>query len=82
MEKLTNKENEWDHRIMAEVKEGPADCITIIEVAAALKEMKRQSPKVVKASSRNDTSTGDIGTHWILDLCRDRPKFGFGFGAE
>ena len=27
MEKLMNEENEWDHKISAEVKEGPADCI-------------------------------------------------------
>ena len=38
MEKLTNKENEWDHRISPRVKEGPADCIRIDEVAAALKK--------------------------------------------
>jgi len=54
MEKLMNEEN---HRILAGVKEGPADCITIDEVAAALKKMKRhKSPMLVRASSRNDTS--------------------------
>jgi len=36
-EKLMNEENEWDHRISAEVNEVPADCIRIDEVAAALK---------------------------------------------
>ena len=41
MEKLINEENEWDHGISAEVKEGPADRIRIGEVAAALKKMKR-----------------------------------------
>jgi len=46
MEKLMNEENECDHRISARVKEGPADCIRIVEVAAALKKMKRH-----KASS-------------------------------
>jgi len=55
MEKLTNEENEWDHRIEATVKEGPADCIRIDEVAAALKKMKRQSPRHVRGCSRNDT---------------------------
>jgi len=29
MENLTNEENEWDHGMSAEVKEGPADCIMI-----------------------------------------------------
>ena len=41
MEKLMNEENEWDHKISTEVKEGPADCIRMAEVRAALKEMKR-----------------------------------------
>jgi len=50
-----NEENEWDHRIEATVKEGPADCIRIDEVAAALKKMTRQSLSHVRASSRNDT---------------------------
>jgi len=35
--KLMNEENEWNHRISAGVKEGPADCIRIDEVAATLK---------------------------------------------
>jgi len=34
MEKLMNEENEWDHRISAGVKEGPADCIKTSEVTA------------------------------------------------
>jgi len=54
MEKLMDEENEWDHRILPGVKEGPADCIRIDEVAAALKKMK--SPRLLRASSRNDTS--------------------------
>jgi len=41
MEKLMNEENEWDHGISTEVKEGPADCIRISEDVAALKKMKR-----------------------------------------
>jgi len=30
-----NEENEWDHKLSAEVKEGPADCIRMDEVRAA-----------------------------------------------
>jgi len=41
MEKLMNEENEWDHKISAEVKEGPADCIRMAEVRAVLKKMKK-----------------------------------------
>ena len=40
VEKLMNEENEWDHRILAAVKEGPADSIKISKAAAALKKMK------------------------------------------
>ena len=36
-----NEENEWDDKISAEVKEGPADCIRMAEVRAVLKKMKR-----------------------------------------
>ena len=46
MEKLMNEENEWDHGISAEVKEGPADRIRIGEVVAALKKMKRHKAQV------------------------------------
>jgi len=56
MEKMMNEENELDHRLSGRVKEEPADCIRINEVAAALIKMKRQSPRLIKASSRNDTS--------------------------
>jgi len=41
MEKLTNEENERYHKISAEVKEGPADCIRTAEMRAVLKKMKR-----------------------------------------
>ena len=49
-----NGENEWDHKISAEVKEGPADCIRMAEERAVMKKMKR--PRIVGAGSRNDTS--------------------------
>jgi len=70
MEKLMNEENQWDHRISAGVKEGPADCIRIDEVAAALKKMKRhKTPSLSGLVREIIQSTGDIGTQWILDLC-------------
>ena len=61
MEKLMNEENEWDHKISAGVKEGPAVCVRMAEVRAVLKKMKRHrapglSGLVVGAGSRNDTS--------------------------
>ena len=40
-EYMMNEENEWDHKIPAEVQQGPADCIRMAEVRAVLKKMKR-----------------------------------------
>ena len=65
IEKLMNEENEWDHRILARVKEGPADCIRISEVATALKKMKRQSVRFVRLVAEMIQYTGDIGTNSV-----------------
>jgi len=70
MEKLINEENEWDHGISAEVKEGPADCIRIGEVVAALKKMKRhKAPGLSGLTAEMIQATEGIGTQWLLDLC-------------
>ena len=70
MEKLMNEENEWDHKISAEVKEGPADCIRMAEVRAVLKKMKRHNaPGLSGLVTEMIQATGEIGTQWILDLC-------------
>jgi len=69
MEKLVNEENEWDHKISPEVKEGPADCIRMAEVRAALKKMKRhKAPGLSGLVAKMIQATGDIGTQWVLDL--------------
>jgi len=63
MEKLMNEENEWDHRISAGVKKGPADCIRINEVAAALKKMKRfKAPGLSGLVAEMIQATGDTET--------------------
>ena len=77
MEKLINEENEWDHGISAEVKEGPADCIRIDEVPAALKKMKRHKvPGFSGLEAEMMQATGGIGTPRILDLCNGIVKQG------
>jgi len=77
MENLLNEENEWDHRIAAVVNEGPADCIRIDEVAAALKKMTRhKAPGLSGLIAEMLQSTGEIGTQWILDLCNGIVKEG------
>jgi len=75
MEKLMNEQNEWDHGISAEVKEGPADCIRIGEVAASLKKMKRHKPPGLSGSTAEMIQyTEGIGTQWLLDLCNSIVK--------
>jgi len=77
MEKLMNEENEWDHKISTEVKEGPADCIRMAEVRAVLKKMKRhKAPGLSGLVAEMIQATGDIGTQWILDLCNGIAKEG------
>jgi len=71
---MMNEENEWDHRILAGVKEGLADCIRIDEAAAAVKNMKRQRFEGLVAEMIQ--ATGDVGTQWILDLCNGIVKEG------
>ena len=60
MEKLMNEENERDYRILAILKEGPADCIRI---DVALKNMKRH-----KAPGLSGLVAEMIQTTGILEL--------------
>ena len=74
MKKLMNEDNERDHRKEATLKEGPADYITMDEVAAALQKMKRhKAPGLVTEMIQ---STEDIGTQWISHLCHSIVKEG------
>jgi len=69
-EYMMNEENEWDHKIPAEVQQGPADYIRMAEVRAVLKKMKRhKAPGLSGLVAEMVQATGDIGTQWILDLC-------------
>jgi len=75
MEKLMNEENEWDHKLSTEVKEGPADCIRTAEMRAVLKKMKRhKAPGLSGLVAEMIQVTGDIGTLWILHLCKVKVK--------
>jgi len=72
-----NEENEWDHGISAEVKEGPADCTRISEVAAVLKKMKRhKAPNLTVLTAEMIQAREGIGTQWLLHLCNAIVKEG------
>jgi len=52
--KTDEEENEWDDSISTGVKEGPAECISINEVAAVLigfqeKKMKTRKPHIYQS---------------------------------
>ena len=50
-------------------QEGPADCIRMDEVRAALKKIKKhKAPGLSGLLAEMIQATGDIGTQWILDL--------------
>jgi len=67
MGKLMYEENELDHGISAEVKEGPADRIRIGEVAAALKTMKRhKAPGLLGLTAEMIQATEGIGTQVVI----------------
>jgi len=77
MDKLMNEENELDHGITAEVKEGQADCIRIGEVDEALKKTKRhKAPGLSELTAEMIQATEGIGTQWLLDLCNGIVKEG------
>ena len=38
---MMNEEHEWGHEISFSTKQGLAECITILEVIAALRKMKK-----------------------------------------
>jgi len=77
MEKLMSEENEWDHKIWGEVKEGPADCIRMAEVRAVPKKMKmHKAPGLSGLVAQMIQATGDIGIQWIIDLCNGIVKEG------
>jgi len=77
MEKLVNEENEWDHKISAGVKEGPADFIRMAEVKAVLKTMKRHKARGLSGLvAEMIQAAGEIGTQWFLDLSNGIVKEG------
>ena len=49
-------------KISAEVKEGPADCIRMDEVRAALKMKRHKAPGLSGLVTEMIQATGDIGT--------------------
>ena len=70
MEKLLNEENEWDHDVSCEKKEGPHCCISKEEMRNALQNMKNGkvagSSKIVSEMLK---AAGDQDIEWLCELC-------------
>ena len=76
MEKLMNEENEWDHKISAEVKLG----IRMAEVRAVLKKMKRHNARGLSwLVAEMIQATGDVGTQrdQIVGTCYESGRKDF-----
>jgi len=72
MEKLMNVENDWDHETTCDLKEGPADKMSVAEVRAALKCMKmHKAPGMSGVGSEMIRACGDTGINWLTDLLTD-----------
>jgi len=77
MERLVGGENEWGRGMSAGVGEGPADCVGVDGVRAALKRMKKHgAPGLSGLVTEMMRATGDAGAQWILDLCNGVVKEG------
>ena len=63
MGSFINVENEWDHVVSSSGKEGPADCIMILEDTAALKKMKKH--KNSRLVAEMIPATQDTGIQWL-----------------
>ena len=71
---MMNAENDWYHATLCEIKEGPADCITVREVTKALEKInKHKAPGLsgVVTDYRDVASYREIGVDWLTELCNE-----------
>ena len=67
----------WKEYMEKLINEEPAVCIMTNEVSAALKKMNRhKAPGISGLVAEMIQCTGDIRTHWVLDLCNGIVKKG------
>ena len=58
MEKIMNKENEWDHMVETDVVEGPVEKVARNEIVEAMQRMK------------SGKATGEIRVKVMMELCQ------------
>ena len=71
MEKIMNKENEWDRMVETDLVEGPVEkvvCNEIVEKIQSMKSGKATGPSEV--SVEMIVASGEIGVKVMMELCQ------------
>ena len=71
MERIMNKENEWDQNVQADLVEGPVERVSREEVVEALGKMKAgKAAGPSEVSVEMIAASGEIGIDVMLELCQ------------
>ena len=82
IERVMNKENDWDHSVEGDAVEGPVVCVSREEVLQALNEMKTgKSPGPSEVSLGLITASYGVGIQVMAEICQ-RVLDGFGMQFE
>ena len=71
MERIMNKENDWDHNVEGDAVEGPVVCLSREEVLQALNKMKTgKAPGPSDISSEWIAASGGVGILVMAEICQ------------
>ena len=69
MERIMNKENDWDRSVEGDAVEGPVVCVSMEEVFQAINEMKtRKAPGPSEVSLELIAANGGVGIQVMADI--------------
>ena len=71
MEKIMNKENEWDRMVETDVVEGPVEKVARNEIVEAIQSMKSgKATGTSGVSVEMIVASGEIGVEVMMELCQ------------
>ena len=71
MEKIMNKENEWDHMVETDVVEGPVEKVAHNEIVEAIQSMKSgKATGPSEVSEEMIVANGEIRVKVMMELCQ------------
>ena len=71
MEKIMNRENNWDQMVDTDVMEGPVERVTSKEITEAMQKMKSgKAAGLSEVSVEMIRASGDVGIKVMMDLCQ------------